>query len=356
MEQVATVEPAVPQDGSAAPSSSPSAPDFGALYRAHVERRPPPTSTGTSEAASQSGVSKGDAESSAADEQQASSTEPRAGATDTDGTGSSESPEQQQEKLSRSQRKALRAQQSATEQPNAGADTSASEPDADPVARVERALDTRLAKLESLLQQQAPPSDSDQAYATTYAEVFGDDAEYARRAQIAVARPADLSIDEQDELAGWAQNRRAAELRDVTWKRNLSAVALSTADRSGMDPQAVVSAASPDAIFAAFIDHGRSLERADAEKRVAEITARADKLEQANRLLADENEALTSRTPAGARRLVVGGISAVPSPDGPRIDREKANGRQLLAAGLERRARQTNGTRRGATGVARGGR
>lgn len=354
MEQVATVEPAVPQTGSAAPESPASAPDFGAQYKAHVFKTRPTLP------AAQPGASSGNGETSAADEQQASDAA-QAGIPDTDGDGSPEAATQtseQQQKLSRSQRKALKAAQSG-ETPTS-ADTSASPPApdtaSDPVTRVERVLNDRLAKLETLLQPQAPPTLPEQEYSTLYSQTFGDDAEYARRAQIAISQPAELSIQEQDELAVWATNRKAAELTDVKWKRNFSAAALSAAEAHGLDPQTVVSAASPRDIFAAFVERGKAMASSDSDARVAEVTARADKLESANRLLADEVEALRGQVPAGARRLVVGGVSAVPSPDGPPIDRQKASGRQLLAAGIARQTRAANGTRRDAGGYARGGR
>lgn len=345
MEQVATVEPAVPQTGSAAPESPASAPDFGAQYKAHVFKTRP------SLPATQPEASSGNGETSAADEQQASDVA-QVGNPDTDGDGSPEAATQtsEQQKLSRSQRKALKQQAQGSDAP-ASADTSAQpavSADADPLVRVER----ELAEVKSLLQPQAPPTPQEQEYSTLYAQTFGDDTEYARRAQIAIAQPAELSIQEQDELAVWAQNRKAAELTDVRWKRNLSAAALSAAEAHGLDPQTIVAAASPRDIFAAFVKRGEAL----ADARVAEVTARADKLESANRLLADEIEALRGQVPAGARRLVVGGVSAVPSVNGPPIDRNKASGKQLMAAGLSRPPRTSNGTRRDAGGYARGGR
>ena len=351
MEQVATVEPAVPQTGSAAPESPASEPSFGSLFKARVFKTPPPQQQAT-----QPGPSSGTVETSAADEQQASDAASN-GIPDTDGDGSSEaatSTSEQQQKLSRSQRKALKASQASDAAP-ASADTSAQpapSEGSDPLSRVER----ELAEVKSLLRPQAPPTPQEQEYATAYSQTFGDDAEYARRAQIAISQPAELSIQEQDELAQWATNRKAAELTDVKWKRNFSDAAMRAAEAHGMDPQTLVTAASPRDIFGAFVERGKALASSDADARVAEVTARADKLESANRLLADEIEALREQLPAGARRLVVGGVSAQPSVDGPPIDRQKASGRQLLAAGLNRQMRAANGTRRDAGGYARGGR
>lgn len=348
MEQVATVEQAAPQ-GSAAPASTDSAPDFGAAYKAHVFK------TRTSTPATQPGASSGDAETSAADEQPASAAPPPAGAApDTDGTGTPEdtSPdttaaEAGAQKLSRSQRKALKATQ---DQP-AVSEGDGPATDDHPVVR---AVDERLSKLEALLTPAPAPSEDEQAYATTYAKTFGDDAEYFRRAQLAVSRSADLSLDEQDELERWAGNRYAAELKDVQWKRNLSVAALSAAEAAGLDPQTIVSAPSPAAIFAAFVERGKALAAADADARVVAADARAKKLEDANRLLADEAEALRDQLPAGARRYVAGAVSAVPSASGPPIDRQKASARQLLAAGLNAQIRAGT-ARRGQAGYARPG-
>lgn len=358
MEQVATVEQAEPQTGSAAPGQDTSAPapgdsgeatppSFGTLYRQHVERRQHGNQGRRADASSAA------RETSAADEQPVSAVSP-AGIPDPDGTTESQ-PATEQPKLSRKERKALHAAQPASTEGQPAADTSARpESGTDPVARVERAIDERLSKLETLLAPRQPASESDQAYASAYAEAFGDDAEFARRAQIAISPNNTLSFDEQEQLAGWAQNRKASELTDTKWKRNLSAAALSAAEAHGLDPQTVVAAASPADIFAAFVRHGESKGSTATDAKVAEASARADKAEAANRLLADELEALRERLPAGARRLVVGGVSAVPSPDGPPIDRERASGRQLLAAGLSRQARQANGTSRGAAGITRG--
>ena len=110
MEQVATVEQAEPQHGSAAPGQDTSTaapgdggeatqPSFGTLFRQHVEQR------AASRAGRRAPVSSAGRETSAADEQPASDAPP-AGVPDTDGAGHETSATTEQQKLSRSQRKA----------------------------------------------------------------------------------------------------------------------------------------------------------------------------------------------------------------------------------------------------------
>jgi hypothetical protein len=330
--QTAPAEQAEPQ-GSAAPDSAASAPDFGSLFKAHVFKEAP-------QVAPQSEASSADQETSAADEQpdpDASEGTPGPG---TDGTGDDPEPEgtTDQPKLSRAQRKALKAQGSAA-RPD-GTDTSTTEPeassDADPVRRVERVLEERLGRLETLLAT-PNPSQTDQsldAASQAYAEMFGPDEEFERRAQIAI-RPSGnqfLSADEALQTERWATNREVKAQVDRQYRTNLSAIVSGKAQQYGIDAQRVLSAPTFDATYDAFFEAGKKAGATEGESKVAE---RIGKLEAANRQLADELEALRQRAPASARRAIVGGSPT--SSAGALVDRSQLSGRELLLRGLQPR-------------------
>jgi hypothetical protein len=339
VEQI-TAEQAEPQ-GSAASEQAASAPDFGALFKAHVFKTEAP------QGATQSEASSADPETSAADEQpgvDASQHGTPATSTDGDGTPADATPQSaaDQPKLSRSQRKALHQQSDPSgraAQP-ATADTSAQTtpspaPAADPVERVERAVTEGLSRLESLIR--APdPSQTDQsldAASQAYRQTFGDDQEFGRRALIATRPSGDvyLSADEAAELERWSVNREVKQQIDGNYQRNLAATAIAKAQAHGIDPQSVLSTPQFADTYDVFLAHGKKLGAQEAQQASA---ARIAKLEAANRQLADENEALLSRAPASARPVLTGGLSAS-GRAASSADRQSMSGRDLLRRGVE---------------------
>lgn len=355
MEQ-ATVEQAEPQ-GSAAPARDTSAPasgdngaatpaSFGSLFRRHVVERA--DRNGHRAAASSAAT-----ETSAADEQPAPSgtDASRPGATvaggDEQAAADAATPAAG---LSRAQRKAL-AQQKAGAQPPVAetpADTSATPPVDPVVARVERVEQTvteGLQRLEGLLKSPTPaeadPSLDGESKA--YRELFGDDDEFQRRADIALhgsQRGQYLDTVEADELASWAANRKARDFSasrvNRQYQSNFSAMVTAAAAEFGIDP-AVLSKPGTTFrdIFGAFVAVGDPQTRADLQA----ATEKAARLEAANRQLADENEALQRRLPASARSILTGGGSST-SRAAAIADRSRMTGREAMRAGL---ARQSQG-------------
>ena len=107
---------------------------------------------------------------------------------------------------------------------------------------------------------------------------------------------------------------------------------MAAAEAFGIDVQAIQKpGATLRDVFGAFVSHGAKAAEAANEK--------AAKLEAANRLLADENEALRRQAPASARSVLNGGASAA-SRAASLQDRTTMNGRQAMRAGL---AKQANG-------------
>lgn len=358
MEQ-ATVEQAEPQ-GSAAPARDTSAPangdngaatpaSFGSLFRQHVLER-------AERHGARAGASSAERETRAADYEQpapsnADASGPGSPGGDADERAADANTNAEQPKLSRAQRKALNAQrQAASEQPAAidpPADTSASEQAADPVVarveRVERTVAEGLQRLEGLLKSPTPaeadPSlDGD---SKAYAEMFGDDAEFNRRAEIALhgsQRSQYLDVAEADELAVWASNRKAKEFATQTVNRqyqsNFSAMVMAAAQEFGIDAEAIQRPGTTFRdIFGAFVSRGEAKLGADLDA----ANAKAARLEAANRQLADENEALQARLPASARSILAGGASST-SRAAALADRARMTGREAMRAGLARQA------------------
>ena len=355
----ATVEQAEPQ-GSAAQGQDTSAPasgdngaatpeSFGSIYKQHVTER--------GARIARASASSADRETSAQTEQPApssvSASRPGAGASDGDDTagGGAGSPAgTDQPSLTRAQRKALRTGQQSDGQPSeatTGSNTSpasAGDDNDDPVvarvAQVEQKVTEGLSRLEGLLKPAAPGAAADPSQdgeATAHRDLFGDDAEFARRADIALhgsQRNQFLDQNETDELAVWASNRKARDFSagriNQQYQSNFSAMVLAAAGEFGLDAASIQKPGTTFRdIFGAFVSQGET-------KRAAEVTAateKAAKLEAANRLLADENEALRSQLPASARSVLRGGDAAV-SRSAQLADRSKMNGRQLMAAGL----------------------
>lgn len=274
-----------------------------------------------------------DAEASAISEQPAADASSETPAASPDGT------QTEQPKLTRAQRRALKQQSADTTAGDSTVDAQDDPDDDDVIARVER-VDEKLARLEALMTPQTQPPPDVQEYANTYAETFGDDDEFARRAEIALRDRTALSIADENELSVWAANRKAANVTDVKWKRNLSTAALSTASTLGLDPASLLAAPTPAAIFSAFYDAGKSAGSSESgstnSAREAELTARIEKLERTSRLVADENEVLQERAPAATRGPINGGLSGTTS-NGSRLDPNTASSRDLIAAGLAKR-------------------
>lgn len=338
----ATVEQAEPQ-GSAAPvqdTSTPASGDagaatpesFGSLYRQRVLER-------AARMGDRAGVSSAARETSAADEQPApnSADVSRPGASDTSGDATAG--------LTRAQRKALKTgQEAAPTEAAAATDASASESD-DPivsrVASVERTVTEGLSRLEGLLKAPSPaeadPSLDGESKA--YRARYGDDEEFDRRARIALSGSATgeyLDATESDELSRWALRREGRDEGRGQYQQAWSSLVLQAADAFGVPSETI---SRPGAtlrdVFSAFVEHG-------ATKHAPDLTAATEKissLEAANRLLADENEALQQRLPASARAVLTGGTGAS-SRAAALADRSRMNGRQLMQAGLER---QQNG-------------
>jgi hypothetical protein len=329
----ATVEPAVPQ-GSAAPGQDTSAPaagdaapasaeSFGTVYRQHVTRR-------ALRQAGRAGASSAGTGTSATDEQPAPGTAAasRPGAEDDPGDGGD--PASAPPSLTRRERKALATGQ-------AGPDGSP-DPSDDPIVarvdQVERTVTDGLSRLEGLLRPQTPGSQEPDAGTAAYRRMFGDDAEFERRAQVALHGSQTgqyLSVAEGDELAKWASNREAREFSTRQQQTAFSSLLLQGAEELGVDPALL---RKPGTTFRQIFD---AFGRAAVGGELTTATERIAKLEAANRQLADENEALAARLPAGARSLLAGGQGAV-SRSTALADRTRMSGRQLMAAGLERQA------------------
>lgn len=287
-------------------------------------------------------------ETSAADEQPGTdaAVEPPASSE----TGTETASTDPRPKLSRSQRKALRtaeqpaaATSSATEPPPA--DTSAPESDPDPIAhveRVERTVSEGLARLESLIATTGKPEGAQSVDPTTEADrrLYGDDAEFVRRATIATRPNATgeyLSDQESRELETWAINRdardRVSAQTDMRYRQNYTALTVANAERHGVDADAVLKAPTFDAIYDAFVDRGRALERESAAARDAERVKEIERLTAVNQQLADDLEGYERRSPGLSRGLIHGGMSG--SGQAARIaDRARMNGRQQIRAAL----------------------
>ena len=329
-----TSAPASGDNGAATPAS------FGSLFKQHVLERAERNGVRV-------GVSSAATQSSAADEQPAPSSAdasgPGASAGDADGRAPDAATTQRP--LSRAERKAL-AQQKAAPQPESApadppADTSASE-QADPVLarveRVEKSVTEGLQRLEGLLKSPSP-AEADPSLdgeSNAYREMFGDDDEFARRAQLALEpnSKTPLSYEEADELESWAKNRKARDFAATRVNRqyqsNFSAMVTAAAAEFGIEAEAISKPGTTFRdIFGAFVAKGEAKLAAD----LSAATERLAKLEAANRQLADENEAMTARLPASARPVLAGGASAT-SRAAAIADRARMSGRQLMHAGL----------------------
>ncbi len=355
MESTATVEQAEPQ-GSAAPGQDTSAPasvdggpasppSFGSLFKQRVMDN-------AARREGRAGASSADRETSAADEQPAPSTAPAsrpgAAATGVDGTASADAEPSDQPRLTRAERKALKTGQPSAATPNgtAAADTSTApseDDDSDPVVarveRVEKTVTEGLSRLEGLLGRPTPAeADATEDPASVeYRKRYGDDAEFNRRAQIALHGATTgqyLDTQESEELTAWALRREGRDDGSRAYQGQFSGLVMQAAEAFGVSPETISRPGTTFRdIFGAFVGHGSA-------KQAAELIAaqeRAAKLEQANQLLADENEALLARLPASARSVLAGGASAS-SRDAALADRTRMNGRQAMRAGLERAA------------------
>lgn len=350
MENVATVEQAEPQ-GSAAPDVAASAPPRDAR-----PQKPSPADTSSRDllrrglearSASRNGASSATQETSAADEQPASSTSPARDA-EASKTGTDQPTDPQQPRLSRAERKALKTAQpepAPATPATASADTSAS-PTApapeDRIERVERTLTDALSRIESRLPAPAEPSAQPAAPAQSQEDIdyYGDDAEYIRLANIAL-RPGTtgefLDNENSAKLETWTLRR---ETRDRTnqsaaqvYSLNQSNIALAAAEAHGIDSQSLYSAPSMRAIYDTFVERGRAIEREAAAAREAESAKEIDRLKGVNQQLADELEGYENRAPGLARSLVGGGMSAYTR--GSQIaDRAHMSGSQHIRAAL----------------------
>lgn len=373
MEQTATVEQAEPQ-GSAAPGQDTSASasgdngaatpaSFGTTYRQHVETR----------AARQEGranASSADRETNTADVQPAPSTQgasrPGASTSDVDGTASPDADSAAADKpppgLSRTQRKAwytARANEITldTADPPATSTAQSVDDNSDPVVarveRVEKTVTEGLSRLEGLLKNPTP-AEADASLdgdSKSYATLFGDDAEFNRRAQIALHGSTTgqyLDQTESDELAMWAARREARDFSGGQATRQtqsfFSTAILTAAAEFGIDPGSLQKPGTTFRdIFGAFVTQGET-------KKGAELTAATEKLaklEAAIHQLADENEALLKRLPASARSVLHGGASAT-SRAAHLADRSQMDGRQAMRSGLEQREQRGRSSRPGA--------
>lgn len=372
--ETATVEQAEPQ-GSAAPTQDTSAPasgtpspasgeSFGSLFRQFAERK----------SLSRAGVSSAEQESSATDEQPAPSSRtasrPGAATAGADGTASVDaepSSPTTQPRLSRAQRRAQYTGQQGEPSPadasqtdTAGSGQSAQQPAGEPtaepstddpivarVAQVEKTVTEGMARLEGLLKSPSP-AEADTSLdpeSATYARTFGDDAEFKRRADLALkpnaAEP--LSYQEAEELEVWANNREVRELAATRVNRqyqsNFSAMVLAAAEEFGIDASAIQKPGTTFRdIFGAFVSQGetrKSAETVAAQERIA-------KLEAANRLLADEIDAVNKRVPGASRSILAGGASAS-SRAAALADRSKQNGLQTMRNGLVKQSTGRSG-------------
>ena len=200
-----------------------------------------------------------------------------------------------------------------------------------------------LSRLEGLLKSPTPaeadPSiDGD---SKAYQELFGDDTEFSRRADIALhgsTRGQYLDTAEADELAVWASNRKARDYSagqiNQQYQSSFSAMTLAAAEEFGLDPQAINTPGTTFRdIFGAFVSRGE----AKSAPALTAANEKIAKLEAANQLLADENEALEKQLPASARSVLSGGAGST-SRAAAVADRSRMNGRQAMRSGLEQRA------------------
>lgn len=288
-------------------------------------------------------------ETSATDEQPASTSPARDGEASKTG---SEPPTDStpQQRLSRAERKALKTAQAAEAAPAppeaATVDTSAApaapaEP-GDRIERIERTLTDAIARIEARLPNPEQPSepvapqqsDDDAAY-------YGDDAEFVRLATIATRPNASgeyLSDEQARNLEMWSVRReardRARASSEQQYRLNQTQIALQAAEAHGIDRDSLFSAPTMRAIYDTFVERGRALEREAAATTVAAKDAEIERLTGVNRQLADEIEAYEARLPGFARPLVAGGMSA-----GSRgltaAERARLSGRDVMRRALE---------------------
>lgn len=357
MEDQATVEQAEPQ-GSAAPGQDTStatsgqepasSPSFGTLYRQHVEQR-------ADRQAHRVAASSAGRETSAADEQPAPSeapaSRPGSGAPTADGTASPGADASgSQPRLTRAERKAQYTGQTEAGSPSETVSTATTPSDdsgpPDPVvARVAEAVKPiaeGLSRIEGLITPQPSTQDTaaaDSEAATAYAKLFGDDAEFTRRAQIALHGSTTgqyLDPSESDELAVWAARREArdfvASQTGPQYQANFNGLVLAAAEAFGVPAEVIQKPGTTFRdIFGAFVTHGGT--QKDAEL-TAERTAHAQ-TKAAMQQIADENETLRKRLPSSARAVLGGGVSTG-SRAAAEADRTRMSGRQLMEAGLRR--------------------
>lgn len=216
----------------------------------------------------------------------------------------------------------------------------------------------------------APQQAAAQADLTrTYMELFGDDAEFNRRADAKVKGTAPLTLIEDEELGTWAQNRTARDFQSRLIQRDVSAVALGVAGTRGVDAQAITAAPSLTAVFDAFYTAGqqsgesagkasvstgqsRQLQEAlaavevvkrETAAQISQLNATNEQLKTTNTQISDELEALRQRAPAMARQPISGGLSALTTGVGAPLDAQSQTGRQMLAVAAANRARMKNG-------------
>lgn len=173
-----------------------------------------------------------------------------------------------------------------------------------------------------------------------YLSKFGDDAEFRRRANLALkpnaAEP--LSYQDAEELETWANNREVRDLASARVNRqyqsNFSAMVMAAADEFGISAEAITKPGTTFRdIFNAFVSQGETRKSAETAAAHDRIT----KLEAANRQLADENEALLRRVPGASRPILTGGASSS-SRAAAIADRSRMNGLQAMRAGLAQEA------------------
>lgn len=332
-----TSAPANGDNGAATPAS------FGSLYRAHVLNR-------AQAAADRAGVSSAGTATTTPDEQPAPSDRAvsRPGAVTSDGDDSAAvesdvSAAGQPQKLSRAQRKAAYQATNGTgaTAPETATDDTATAPvadDPDPVVarveQVEKTVSEGLSRIEGLIRPQPDPASAPPDEETV---LYGPDAEYLRREEISLrgsTRGQYLDPSEADEFAIWSSNRKVRDRTSAQinqgWQEQTSALFLGAAEAFGVDAEAIQKPGTTlRDIFAAFVASGEA-------KKDAELTAaneKVAKLEAANKLLADENEAMQQRLPATARTVLSGGAGA--STRGAALaDRSRMTGRQLMGSGL----------------------
>lgn len=200
-----------------------------------------------------------------------------------------------------------------------------------------------------------------------YVERFGDDEEFRRRSDIKINNSGTLTLEEDDELAQWANNRLVRDLQNQKIQRDVTAVALGVATQRGIDAALVTQAPSLAHVLESFWQAGQQAgqtqtvtqataaqqatlqelqqKAAQFEQQIQTLTDEKTALQQTNRQLSDELEAFQQRAPAFARQPVVGGLSSVSAlPNGTiPLDPSHQSGRQMLAAAARNRARQSRG-------------